>query len=228
MDALTAKAECLGRRGREADRRLERGRSLGYDRPTMEKRALLLDGGLDDGAVTRAAAAAAADVLGGEDWQVTHLALREIEIAPCRGCFGCWVYSPGVCVIDDAGRDVARRAAQSDLLVFLTPVTFGAYSSELKKAIDRLIPNILPFFRRVRGEVHHVKRYARPARLLAIGVSASGSVDPDEEELFEKVVSRNAINFHAPVHRICVLGSQQDDAVVRRRIEDAVRAVIGR
>src|SRR4030065_1858536 len=57
------------------------------------------------------------------------LNLEGIRIAPCTGCFGCWVKTPGACVIDDPGRDVARAALHCDLLVILTPVTYGGGSS---------------------------------------------------------------------------------------------------
>jgi len=192
----------------------------------MHKRALILDGGLDDGAQTRGAGRIAADALQSNGWQVENLALREIDIAPCLGCFGCWVKTPGVCVIDDAGRDVARRMAQSDLLVYLTPLTFGGYSSELKKALDRSIPNISPFFRLVHGEVHHVKRYARNPRILGIGVCAGGPIDPEEEELFETLVHRNAINLHAPTDGACVIRAEIEEEA-GEQIERAIGKVIG-
>jgi len=49
-----------------------------------------------------------------------------MQIAACVGCFGCWVKTPGNCVIDDYGRETTRKAIQSDLMVGLIPVTFGA------------------------------------------------------------------------------------------------------
>jgi hypothetical protein len=193
----------------------------------MDKLALILDGGVADGEDTRGVGAIADDVLRCEGWRVTTLTLREIDIAPCLGCFGCWVKTPGVCVIDDAGRDVARQMMQSDLLVFLTPLTFGGYSSELKKALDRWIPNITPLFRLIKGEVHHAKRYARYPRVIGIGLCSDGRADPDEEELFETLVDRNAINLHAPASAACVIDLTDDDEVRRRRIERALEKVIG-
>jgi len=192
-----------------------------------EKNALILDGANELGPDTGRAGGFASDVLRDRDWRVDRLALAGLEIAPCLGCFGCWVKTPGVCVIDDAGRDVARRMIRSDLLVFLTPLTFGGYSSELKKAIDRSIPNILPYFRLVRGEVHHVRRYPRAPRLLGLGVVERGPVDPDEEELLETLIHRNAINFHAPADGSCVVAQSDDDERTRRTIERAVGWVIG-
>lgn len=202
-----------------------RGRRARYDRITMAERALILDGGTDDGASTREAGRIAADVLRSAGWEVAVLSLREIEIAPCLGCFDCWVKTPGVCVIDDAGRDVARRTAQSDLVVYLTPLTFGGYSSELKKAIDRTIPNVSPLFRLVRGEIHHAKRYARNPRMIGIGVTAERTVDPDEEELFQTMVRRNAINLHAPADAACVIGLADDIEVAQGRIERLLERV---
>ena len=193
----------------------------------MDKQALILDGGLGDGADTCGAGMIADDVLRCVGWQVACLTLREIDIAPCLGCFGCWIKTPGVCVIDDAGRDVARQMVHSDLLVYLTPLTFGGYSSELKKALDRSIPNISPFFRLVKGEVHHVKRYARYPRIVGIGVCSDDRADPDEEELFETLVHRNAINLFAPANATCVISVTEDDDVRRRRIERALGKVIG-
>ncbi len=58
---------------------------------------------------------------------------------------------PGECARDDDGRRVAREVIRSNLAVFLTPVTFGGYSSVLKGAVDRLIPLGSPFFARVGG-----------------------------------------------------------------------------
>ncbi len=193
----------------------------------MAKQALILDGATESGPETRSAGDTAADLLGRDGWSVDRIALAEVDIAPCLGCFGCWIKTPGVCVIDDAGRDVARRIMHCDLLIFLTPLTFGGYSSELKKAIDRFIPNISPFFRRVGGEVHHVKRYARYPRVLGIGIRRRGPVDPDEEELFETVVRRNAINFAAPSDGACVVSATDDEEATRRAIEQAVGKVIG-
>jgi AraC-like DNA-binding protein len=49
----------------------------------------------------------------------------------------------GVCVIDDFGLEAARMAVQSDVLIFLSPVTSGGYSSELKKAVDWFARSLL-------------------------------------------------------------------------------------
>src|SRR4030065_2801917 len=74
------------------------------------------------------------------------LNLAGSRIAPCAGCFGCWVKTPGACVIDDPGRDVARAALHCDLLVFLTPVTYGGDSPGLQTGGGRVVPPPSPLF----------------------------------------------------------------------------------
>ena len=195
----------------------------------MGKMARILDGGRDDGISTVRAREIAEATLREHGWDVDVLRLAEIDIAPCIGCFGCWIKTPGECVIDDAGRDVARRIVQSDLVVYLTPVLFGGYAPDLKKALDRSISIILPFFKRVRragGEIHHVKRYARYPRLVGIGIIPDRN--DEEGEIFETLIRRNAINMHAPAVESTVFSATDSDETVVRRIEWALSEVIGR
>jgi hypothetical protein len=178
--------------------------------------ALLLDGSLPGDVQLGEVQHALAGELGTRGHTTRTLVLREAPIAYCQGCFDCWVRSPGLCRTDDAGRDVARAFIQSDVVVFLTPVTFGGYSSELKKAIDRLICLVSPFFTRVQGEVHHQMRYGSYPRLLAIGVLPEPCAE--EESVFHALVRRNAINMHAPWHA--------SRTVYRSLAADAVAAVL--
>ena len=92
-----------------------------------------------------------------KDWEIESIILRDVNVAPCQGCFDCWVKTPGECKIDDYGRDLAKKMVQSDLIIHFTPITFGGYSSELKKAVDRFIPTLLPFFAKIESEIHQLK-----------------------------------------------------------------------
>lgn len=161
-------------------------------------RAVLLNGALrGDEALTPIEQALDA-ALSARGWQVQRVHLRELQIAYCQGCFDCWVKTPGVCKAKDAAGEVSRAIVRSDLLVLLSAVTFGGYSSELKKALDRTIGILSPFFTSIRGEVHHRKRYAKYPSLLAVGVLADD--DPDEPRIFSTLLARNAANMHAPSH----------------------------
>jgi multimeric flavodoxin WrbA len=169
--------------------------------------ATLLNGALPGDDFTNAAGAMLQDVLRSEGWTVTPWTLRDEKIGYCLGCFECWTKTPGLCRIDDAGRAVAGSVIQSDLALYLTPVTFGGYSSELKKAVDRIICLISPFFTRIDGEVHHRARYDRYPALAGIGVLPAPH--PAQEQIFATLIGRNAINMHAPWHGSTILYRSQ-------------------
>ncbi len=127
----------------------------------------------------------------------TVIPLRDMHIRHCNGCFGCWLKIPGMCVIKDAGREVAGAVIQSDLVVFLTPIAFGGYSSELKKAVDRFACSmLLPFFVKRHGETHHPPRYAHRPYLLGIGWLPGP--DAESERIFTTLLHRNAVNLQVP------------------------------
>lgn len=133
-----------------------------------------------------------------DNHSISHeiVTLREKTISHCRGCFGCWIKTPGECIIDDDARDITRRMIQVDLVVYFTPIHFGGYSHLLKVQLDRSICLILPMFGKFHGEIHHKKRYERYPSIFGIGLL-------DEEnsklaELFREHVYRNSLNLHSP------------------------------
>jgi multimeric flavodoxin WrbA len=140
------------------------------------------------------AAAAVTAALKAKNWHIRAFALAGMHIQPCRGCFSCWVKTPGVCVIrGDDQEQVLRAWAEADLIAMLTPITFGGYAPELKKSLDRIIPVLLPFFIRLRGEIHHSQRYPRRRRLLVVGTL--NQEDADSESNFRRLIGRNALNL---------------------------------
>jgi multimeric flavodoxin WrbA len=156
---------------------------------------LILDGGSRDGrgATCRRIADVVANVSRFKGWNVTVCDLDGLNIKPCRGCFACWLKHPGTCAIKDDEELILKAMAASDVQVWITPVTFGGYGPALKKALDRFIPNILPFFTKRRGEIHHPQRYDKRKSLLAFGTLPSP--DAEAERIFHGLVRRNALNL---------------------------------
>ena len=111
---------------------------------------------------------------------VDLLCLREMDFRFCVGCFGCWVKTPGQCVTQDASHDTDRRAINSDLVLFASPLSMGFVSSVLKKAQDKFIGLVHPFIELVEGECHHIHRYERYPHL---GLLVEREADTDEEDL---------------------------------------------
>lgn len=156
---------------------------------------VVLDGSPRDsrGASARALAAETGALARSGGHDVTAFALDGLDIKPCRGCFACWVKHPGTCAIADDEEPVLRAMASADVLIWVTPVTFGGYAPALKKALDRFIPTILPFFVIRSGEVHHPPRYERRRSLLVLG--ARPAPDAEAERIFHSLVGRNALNL---------------------------------
>lgn len=181
-------------------------------------KALILNGSTQEDKTLLDVQEVISDELKLKGWHVDAFMLHKTKIAGCLGCFGCWVKTPGICVINDAGREVARSVVQSAMMIFLTPVTFGGYSSELKKAVDRLIPIVSPFFVRIGGEVHHKPRYERYPMLVGLGVLPNK--DEESERIFKTLISRNAINMHSPAHAVAVVSESDGFDEMRKEIHE--------
>ncbi len=153
--------------------------------------ALILDGFTENHIISHKVSSE----LNNRGWSVEIIHLSKEKIATCMGCFGCWLKTPGICILGDKGQDIAKKVIQSHLMVLVTQITFGGYSYHLKKMVDRFIPNVLPFFINVDGEIHHQKRYEKNPDILAIGYLSQN--DPESELIFRTLIKRNSINFHS-------------------------------
>ncbi len=179
-------------------------------------KAMILNGSHRHDAYAGLARRALEAELVGRGWERTWYDLEDHEIAPCKGDFFCFVRTPGICMSDDVNRDIAQEMIRSDLLVLFTPITFGGYSSELKKAMDHFIQNILPFFSTVDGEIHHAKRYARYPDLLVVGWLPQS--DGESESVFRALVRRNSLNFYSQAHACVTLHADQGEEETRAHI----------
>ena len=155
---------------------------------------MILNGSLKEGEQLKELQDFAVEMLMKSGYAVDKVLLHERKIAPCLGCFGCWTRTPGICVINDAGRELTADIINSDVVVYLTPVTFGGYSSELKKAVDRIIPLMLPFFEKVQGETHHQKRYKSYPKVVVLGLMPEA--DDELKRIFCDTIKRNKLNWH--------------------------------
>lgn len=184
---------------------------------------LLLNGGPGDarGAACRRIKGAVEDAARSKGWAVKTFDLDLMDIGPCRGCFACWLKHPGICAVKDEQEAVLRAMAASDIQVWITTVTFGGYGSALKKALDRAIPNILPFFTRVEGEVHHPLRYEKRCGFLVAG--SLSEPDEEAERIFHHLVRRNTLNLGGVATESAVFLEETEESSISSR----VRALLG-
>ena len=173
-------------------------------------KAILLDGSSESDRAGEHVRGALTAQLEARGWDVEHVLLRERKIGNCAGDFYCRIRSPGICNVDDDNRVIAEGIVASDLVVYLTSVTFGGYSSNLKRMVDHQIQNISPFFTAIEGEIRHEARYRRNPDLLAVGWMDG----PDERAaaVFGHLVQRNALNLHARTWIAAVVTADSTDA----------------
>jgi len=188
------------------------------------RRAIILDGSKKDDDEAILAAATIHAELKKLDIQFSHHVLRDMKIASCTGCLKCWTKTPGECLIGDRERQICDDMASSDLVILITPVTFGGYSSELKKGMDRMIPVLLPFFRKYGGETHHPSRYGNEWNILGVGTIPAH--DPEKEDLFKDIVVRNSLNLHSRSITSVVLSKGCSKELIDRNVIAGLRGVV--
>jgi multimeric flavodoxin WrbA len=188
---------------------------------------ILLDGSSESDPIGEQIHKELAGEMQSRGWQVEHILVRQQKIGNCAGDFFCWVRSPGICNVNDDNRKIAEKMAQCDLLVYLTPITFGGYSANLKRMVDHQIQNVLPFFTQVNGEIHHQKRYKKYPDFLAVGWLET--VDEQAEAIFRHLAWRNGLNFHARTSVAGVILSTQKSEEFQKSIKgwlDQIKAGI--
>lgn len=133
--------------------------------------------------------------------------LAGYDIGHCMGEFDCFVKTPGRCRIHDEGQEIERAVHDAEMVVLVTPLHYGGYSAPLKKAVDRLLPLISPFFRKAGDMTHHALRYEHCARWVAIALDETPS--PERARLFRAFAETNALNFGSPAWGAAVVGGDR-------------------
>ena len=117
----------------------------------------------------------------------------------CIGCFGCWLKTPGMCIIKDGFENMGQRLSQVSAFILISKATFGSYSSAVKNVLDRSIAYVLPFFEIRNGEMHHGERYHND---LTISALFYGDMSEEEKRTAKKLVKANAVNLNAALGKV--------------------------
>ncbi len=74
------------------------------------------------------------------------------KIRPCIGCFGCWIKTPGKCVLKDGYDNMGELLSKTENVTIISRCFYGCYSPFVKNVLDRSIPWLLPFFKKRNNE----------------------------------------------------------------------------
>ncbi|MBQ6075424.1 MAG: flavodoxin family protein [Lachnospiraceae bacterium] len=139
------------------------------------------------------------DRSGAHETEIVHVI--DQEIAPCRGCFGCWARGDGRCVIEDDQNAILKRYRSADLIIWSFPLYCYGMPSHLKAVLDRTIPLIkMKMTEESDGTVRH-EALADFSKIRTLVICGCGF--PDWNGNFEalRIQCRNC--FRAP-DMVCV------------------------
>jgi multimeric flavodoxin WrbA len=115
------------------------------------------------------------------------------KFAHCQGCFRCWVKTPGTCFINDGLKHIGAFIGKSNEMVIISKNCYGGYSESVKRAMDRGISALLPFFTWRDRVIHHICRYKSAKKCLT--VILYGNFTDLEKEAATGIVERNRSNI---------------------------------
>ncbi|HSV42071.1 MAG TPA: NAD(P)H-dependent oxidoreductase [Methanomassiliicoccales archaeon] len=173
-------------------------------------RVLIIDGAAPDDADVKRLVEMVGQELQRMNVPFESVALREKNIAPCRGCYGCWIETPGQCHNQDDGPDIIRSWMVSDMVILVGNVTFGCYPSLLKNMLDRMIGILHPYYVAKRSSVEHLARYEFNPSLLAVGVRTE--LNEQNDETFKRLVHQNAITLNLFSARTSLICTEENES----------------
>lgn len=122
------------------------------------------------------------------------------RVKHCIGCFGCWIKTPGICVIKDRTQETPALLAKSNEMIIISRILYGGFSPEVKSVLDRSIGYMMPYFRIINNEMHHTMRYKNPFKLNIYFYGAD--IEEEEKKIALKLAAANAVNLGTGNHEV--------------------------
>ena len=133
-----------------------------------------------------------------EIWTVIN---AHAPAARCTGCFKCWLKHPGYCTFSDKLKWIGKEIITSEEFIIICKGLYGGFPPNVKRLIDRMIPGVLPFFRKENNELHHSKRFPTGTRMKIIFYN-SDEMTAEEKEQANRLVAAMSLNFHAKEYTV--------------------------
>lgn len=130
--------------------------------------------------------------------EVEQIMLSKLKIKNCKGCFWCWIKTPGNCVIKDDMAPILEKLKAADVLVFATPLYVDNVTGLMKNFMDRILPLGEPYLvKDEKGECRHPARYVKTPKIAVI--SNCGFPEQSQFQVLHLLFSRIARNLHSEV-----------------------------
>jgi multimeric flavodoxin WrbA len=132
---------------------------------------------------------------------------EDSPIAPCIGCWNCWLKTPGRCVMKDQMVECYSEYINSETVILLMDTAQGFINHKAKAFIDRVIPLYHPYIEIVNGECHHIARYKSYPNMVFY--FEKNGITNQEEQIIEDYLYRTAYHFKSKAYRIKNNGNLQ-------------------
>lgn len=129
-------------------------------------------------------------------------------IHSCVGCFGCWVRTPGKCVIHDGYESTGIALGKCEELILISRCCYGSVSPFVKMVLDRAISYIHPDFVIRNGEMHHKRRYKNVISLSAYLYGED--MTREEIETARRLMQANADNYDGKLKSVLFYKTAQE------------------
>ena len=130
--------------------------------------------------------------------EVENILLSEKAINSCLGCFGCWLKTPGECVMDDDMDVLLDQLSDCDVVIFATPLYVDNVSGIMKNFMDRMLPLAQPHIEKdEKGESRHPERRGSSPKIIVM--SNCGFPEQSQFQVLKLLFKRIARNCHSTV-----------------------------
>ncbi len=127
------------------------------------------------------------------------------NIGFCKGCFACWLKTPGKCVLADDLQNIGELLAGTEQLLLISRCTYGGYSSFVKKVMERMVCYLLSSMKLVDQKIsqENVHKNHLQLKVIFYGDAITGG----EKDAAWDLVYANAQDYKAETVELSFAGS---------------------
>ena len=156
-----------------------------------------------------------------EGANVVYISLENVEVKPCVNCRSCIYRTYGRCIIRDDGDWIYPQVIKSDVLVFITPITFGSYSFRIKRVFDKFGLIMDQHYFVGNNELVKGGMIGKQFKLFSVGVNEN--CINEEAEIFKKLFHENIVITRG-TGKVYITGSTLSSETKNEIVKEVMRA----
>lgn len=123
--------------------------------------------------------------------ETEYVSLEGVQVQPCVNCGGCTYKTYGRCVTRDDGDWIYPKVIGANVLILVTPITYGSYSFKIKRVMDKFALIMDRHYFMENGELVKGGIQERQFKFYVLGIREN-CID-GETEVFKKLHHENLV-----------------------------------